>query len=502
MTEATKPIRRPYLAHLLLALFFLELAAFAALQYLLPHSFQSLWNVNKKGVDQFAMALLGRVPTPLSDHNFRLAFRVLLVSLYVTYALGLIFARRLPAMTTGKALAIVAAAGAVAAVLIPPSLSSDIYSYVAYARLPEHGLNPYFHSPQALIDAGDPIARFLPRSLQDPTGHRVAWNIPTVYGPVWTMLAIAVTKITGASHLWGALMGMKLIELGALLVAALSAGRIARRLDPKRAATAILTIGLNPLALIEGVGSGHNDLLMIAFALLAAAWLQERRPALGGLALGISIGVKFITLGLLPWLLIDLWKSEKLGRWRAVGAACAGAIAPTVLCYAPFWHGLATLGALANRSHAIPKAAGAAPATDALPHSSLLLTALHDHQTILILYAALTLAVAFSRLRGVWVLAWAVFSSAFIYYSMGIWFPWYVLWPWLVVLACGLRVPGRIGISIFLGLIALALSSFYAIFSGTDALKLLEGVVLVCFFLIPAEYYACLVRKKKYLKNI
>ncbi|BDI32808.1 hypothetical protein CCAX7_48590 [Capsulimonas corticalis] len=482
MTEAPANLRVDRPLHFLIALFVLEIVAFALLQYGVPTGLQSLWATGKLDTLPFATALFGHAVRPLTPGAFRIAFRVLLVALYAVYAAILLRLSANSSITPRRALTIVIVTGAAIAILFPASLSSDLYSYVAYAKLPGYHLNPYFHSPRVLIDAGDPMAGFLPRSIRDPSKHRIAWDIPTVYGPVWTALSIGVVRMIGASQLWLALLGMKLIELGALMVASMSAGRITRRQYPDRIGAAILTIGLNPLALIEGVGSGHNDLLMIAFALLAAALLQERKPLLGGLALGVSIGVKFVTLALLPWLLIDLWKSSqpKMARVSAMAAFCAGAAAPVILCFAPFWHGLATLGALANRNQVIQKAG--ASATDASHglHHGVLFSALHEHQTILILYAALTIAVALFRIRDGWVWAWTIFSSAFIYYSMGIWFPWYLLWPWLVMLACGARTPGRAVIAFAIGAVALTLTTFYTIASGAYALRLLEAVFYLC----------------------
>ena len=494
MTDASKNILHRRLLPFLFGAFVLELIAFTALQYRLPSPFRSLWDVNQLGAGQFAGALFGRVFSPLGDREFRLVFRVLLIAIYVTYAAVIVCLRRGPAIGAAKALTIVAVAGTIAAVLFPPSLSSDIYSYAAYAQLPARHLNPYFHSPQALIDAGDPIARFLPKSILDPARRRIAWDIPTVYGSVWTVLSIAAARIGGAFSLWGAVLSMKLIEAGALIVAAFSAGRIARLRHPDQAGVAVLIVGLNPLALIEGVGSGHNDLLMIAFALLAAAWLQERKPALGGLALGVSIGVKFVTLGLLPWLLIDLWRaSAKEDRLRVTATAGAAALLPSVLCYLPFWHGLATLGALASRNGVIDAARGAS----AHPHHLALLSVLHEHQTILILYAALTAALAATRIRGAWVLAWAIFSGAFIYYSLGIWFPWYMLWPWLVLLASGFRTTAQGALSFMAGTLALALEILYTIDSGVSAFRLLEASVYVCVFAAAATYFHRWKRQKK-----
>ncbi|GIV00403.1 MAG: hypothetical protein KatS3mg014_2018 [Actinomycetota bacterium] len=66
---------------------------------------------------------------------------------------------------------------------------------------------------------------------------------------------------------------------------------LARRLAPERRAFALAAFGLNPVALFQSVGSGHNDLLVAlavagALALALAGW---RVGATAALALGALV---------------------------------------------------------------------------------------------------------------------------------------------------------------------------------------------------------------------
>jgi len=56
----------------------------------------------------------------------------------------------------------------------PILLSTDVFSYIAYARMGvEHGLNPYLHGPTAI--AGDPVYRFVGQDWR---------HVATAYGPL------------------------------------------------------------------------------------------------------------------------------------------------------------------------------------------------------------------------------------------------------------------------------------------------------------------------------
>ena len=72
-------------------------------------------------------------------------------------------------------------------------------------------------------------------------------------------------------------------------------------LSPGRENLTLLAIGLNPLLLLEGPGSGHNDLLMVSFLLIGAMFYLEKKYLLAALFLGLSVGIKMVTLAVLPW---------------------------------------------------------------------------------------------------------------------------------------------------------------------------------------------------------
>ena len=75
----------------------------------------------------------------------------------------------------------------------PILLSTDVFSYIAYARMGvEHGLNPYTHGPIAIM--GDPIYRYV----------GVDWkHVATAYGPLYTLITYPLAPLGLRGALWG-----------------------------------------------------------------------------------------------------------------------------------------------------------------------------------------------------------------------------------------------------------------------------------------------------------
>jgi hypothetical protein len=148
----------------------------------------------------------------------------------------------------------------------PVLISTDVFSYIAYARMGvEHGLNPYLNGPVAI--AGDPVFKYV-----GPDWIHVA----TAYGPLYTLLSYPLAPLGVLGALWG-------MKLEALLA---SAGTLAltwrcarvRGFDPT---LALLAVGANPLYVIYGLGGAHNDLLMM-LAMMGAVTLTIAGAPSGG----------------------------------------------------------------------------------------------------------------------------------------------------------------------------------------------------------------------------
>jgi len=192
----------------------------------------------------------------------RLSYTVFLGNLLAfsaAYAALLPLARRLPTR----------------AIIGPVLLSTDIFSYIAYARLGVlHGLSPYGYAPWDI--RYDAIYEFVGTD----------WiHAATAYGPLFTLFSypFAVLGVVGA--VWG----MKVVAVAACACVLWLTWRCAamRGLDQR---FALFVVGANPLLVIYTMGGAHNDFLMIAL-MMAAVLLTIGMPPegedRGGGALGL-----------------------------------------------------------------------------------------------------------------------------------------------------------------------------------------------------------------------
>ncbi|MHB8242265.1 MAG: glycosyltransferase family 87 protein [Solirubrobacteraceae bacterium] len=225
----------------------------------------------------------------------RLGFRVFLIALLVSigaYAGLLALAR---AKRIGRR-AVIALIGALHVIVFagPILLSTDVFSYIAYARMGvEHGLNPYLHGPSSIVS--DPIYRYVGQDWK---------HVATAYGPFYTLLSypIALLGVTGA--VWG----MKVMALVASVGTLALTWRCARMrdIDP---VWALLVVGANPLYVIYALGGAHNDLVMLV-AMMGAVSLTlggSSRGREGGAAGLIVAGalVKATVAALLPFMIVS-----------------------------------------------------------------------------------------------------------------------------------------------------------------------------------------------------
>ena len=109
----------------------------------------------------------------------------LLGLMFVCYAIVAVSADRLSA----PAVLMTIAALHALVLLGPPLLSTDIFSYQAYARMGAmYGANPYLHGPAAI--ALDPVYPFIDAK----------WvSMPTAYGPVFSVLSYLLAPLSIAA---------------------------------------------------------------------------------------------------------------------------------------------------------------------------------------------------------------------------------------------------------------------------------------------------------------
>jgi hypothetical protein len=230
-----------------------------------------------------------------------------LAVMFGSYVLAANGAHRLPAR------AVLITIGALHALVLlgPPLLSTDIFSYQAYARIGAvYGANPYLQGPHAI--ALDPVFPYI----------GAKWSyIPSAYGPVFTVFSYVLAPLSVAASV---LVYKSLAVLASLAIVWIvwSAARI-RGLDPVRA---VALVGLNPLLVIYGVGGGHNDLIMLA-ALMGGVYMTLlRRERLGGGLAVLAVAIKLTAI--VPGLFAFAGGAgRRTGRTRRDFALGAGIVA-------------------------------------------------------------------------------------------------------------------------------------------------------------------------------
>jgi hypothetical protein len=217
----------------------------------------------------------------------------------------------------------------------PILLSTDVFSYIAYARMGvEHGLNPYTHGPAAI--AGDPVFQYV--------GHD--WrHVATAYGPFYTLLSYPLAPLGLKGALWAMKLEALLASAGTL--ALLWRCAKARDLDP---VWAILVVGANPLYVIYGLGGAHNDLIML-LAMMVAVSLTSMRSSAGREASAAAVVVagalvKATVAAMLPFMILSR------RRLAPVLGALATLALGAIVAYVAFGvHGVDVVAAL-NRDAA------------------------------------------------------------------------------------------------------------------------------------------------------
>ncbi|MCW2970905.1 MAG: hypothetical protein JWO23_2032 [Solirubrobacterales bacterium] len=271
----------------------------------------------------------------------RLGYRVFLIAILVSagaYAGLIALARRSRERVVVSKRAALLLIGALHLVVFagPILLSTDVFSYIAYARMGvEHGINPYTHGPLAI--AADPVYQYV--------GHD--WrHVATAYGPLYTLLSYPLAPLGLKGALWAMKLEALLASAGTLALVWRCAR--ARGLDP---VWAILVLGANPLYVIYGLGGAHNDLIML-LAMMAAVSLtllapQSRGRDAGAAAIVVAGAlIKATVAALLPFMVLARRSLAPL-----VGALAA-LIAGALIGYAAFGvHGIDVVAAL-NRDAA------------------------------------------------------------------------------------------------------------------------------------------------------
>jgi hypothetical protein len=220
--------------------------------------------------------------------------------------------------------------------LVYPINANDVYRYVIRGRIQTvYGESPFSVAPDSFPE--DP---FLPLA-----GEWAGATSP--YGPLWELMASAVTRVSNDSLLLG-ILSFKLLALLAFAATAVllwmlfspignSEGEANRDDTSSRAANTLLW-AWNPALLLIFVVNGHNDALMIFWLMLGVYFIGRKHVQAGFLLLLLGALVKPIGILALLLFFVSIWRGRR--SWAKRGQflllTAAGGLLLAAISFMPF----------------------------------------------------------------------------------------------------------------------------------------------------------------------
>jgi hypothetical protein len=267
-----------------------------------------------------------------SNLRLQLSFYFLLLFILIAYAWAVMIFRR----RRDKGLLVILGFALMLCVLmtfIPPLVSKDVFSNIFYGKIAaRYHDNPYLITPQRF--SGDQLMAYVSLNWK---------NTAIVYGPLHTYLSILLNLAAGQSitaNIFVFKGAMAAFHILNIILVWLILGILA----PRRRRFGTMIYAWNPIALVIGVGGGHNDLMMMTLVLLALYWLVKGKHWPGYVFLCLSVLIKYISLILVVALVIHL-VSRKEGLWerlRCLALHLAVFLLIFMLLFLPFWAGFRT----------------------------------------------------------------------------------------------------------------------------------------------------------------
>ena len=187
--------------------------------------------------------------------------------------------------------------------LILPITSSDIFSYATTGEIQsEYGANPYYEKIYDVKQENDTSNNEILSSI-------TMWdNQLVIYGPLWSFICAIVTFFS-FSKVSVALFLFKLLAIGVHIFNAYLIYKMTKK------NFWVILYGLNPYILFETISNVHNDLYVVLFILLALYFFVDKKKlVLPLLFLACATCVKYITVLLVPILLIYYYRNENIGK--------------------------------------------------------------------------------------------------------------------------------------------------------------------------------------------
>lgn len=169
-----------------------------------------------------------------------------------------------------------------------PIFSRDVFAYIGQGRLVAAGQDPY-------VDGISTLSNWF------QLGADPRWaQSETPYGPFYLWIEYLVHSLVGTSPDLSVFL-YRVVALAGVVLLAIYVPKLARLHGVDEAKAQWLTAA-NPFLLVNFVASAHNDALMVGLAVAATYYAATKRGFLGVILMTASIGVKLITIVLLPFI--------------------------------------------------------------------------------------------------------------------------------------------------------------------------------------------------------
>ncbi len=207
-----------------------------------------------------------------------------------------------------------------------PITAADLFHYLADART----LWVYHQNPMQVPPQNHPFVIGISWAQQ-----------PSPYGPFWQLLSIIPVMFTG-DHWAASIYGLKLLSMAFYLAAGALVFLTVRRTWPGRELLATMVFAWNPFVVFRTIGNGHNDVVMMAFALSAFYFVSRGNWLLALPLLALSVCIKYSTALIVPPVLLYAWMTAGRENRRELIQGAGIAAAVTLLVFVPFWRGFDT----------------------------------------------------------------------------------------------------------------------------------------------------------------
>jgi hypothetical protein len=243
---------------------------------------------------QKSFQYLGYFNRPLSAKIF-----VVIILLYYA-AYGLLLRSVLQHNLSSKQLWIIIVLNSFILLWSYPAFSYDFFNYMFTAKMVLlYQKNPYIIIPRdfAGFDAWLNFLRWT--------------HLPSAYTPFWIGLSL-IPFYFGFGFFLLTMWNFKLLLAVFYLLTAWAIKRVMSHDIPKISDFSLAVFALNPLVFIESVVSPHNDIVMMAFVMIALYLFIVKSQVLTHLMLALSVASKLMTIFIYPIVYLFKWNRSML----------------------------------------------------------------------------------------------------------------------------------------------------------------------------------------------